>query len=182
VSSNAGLWAYVLGDAVRLIERDPPHVTISGRLTYFLSAFGEHLTGEEVELAVSAAAQSIGLNVVDFAVAALMRARGDDVDAHLYVIEFIPRPPSEQQHLMFVAALDSGLIASNADYAAHRRAGQLQVPRIQVTSKGTFAAWMKQRGKLGGQHKVPRIMNDLASFNQLRGFADTWSDARPSQS
>jgi hypothetical protein len=182
VSSNAGLWAYLLGDTVRLIERDPAHIIISGRLSYFLSAFGEHLTGEEVELAVIAAAQSIGLNVMDFTVAALMRARGDDVDAHLYVIEFIPRPPSERQHLTFVAALDSSLIAANADYAAHRQAGQLHLPRIQVTREGAFAAWMKQRGKLGGQHKVPRIMNDLTAFNELRAFAATWSDARPSQS
>lgn len=182
VSSNAGLWAYVVGDTVRLIERDPPHIVISGRLSYFLSAFGEHLTGEEVELAVSAAAQSIALNVVDFTVAALMRARGDDVDAHLYVIEFVPRPPSERQRSTFVAALDAALIAANADYAAHRQAGQIQLPRIQLTRDGAFAAWMKQRGKLGGQHKVPRIMNDLAAFKELQRFTAIKSDACPSQS
>jgi hypothetical protein len=178
LSSNAGLWAYVLGDTVRLISRDPPRIAISGRLSYSLSAFGEHLTGEEVERAVSAAAQSIGLNVVDFTVAALMRARGDDVDAHLYVIEFIPRRPSEQEGSDFVAALDFALLAANADYAAHRQAGQLELPRIQVVHQGAFAAWMKQRGKIGGQHKVPRIMNDQVSFKELQAFAAEWSDAQ----
>ena len=175
LSSNAGLWAYVLGDTVRLAERYPPRLVVSGRISYFLSAFGEHLRGEEVEAAVTAAAQAAGLDVADFSVGTLVAARGDNLDAHLYLVEFVPSRPTEEQRLTFAASLDVALIKANSDYAAHRQAGQLAQPRIEVMRPGAFAAWMKSRGKLGGQHKVPRIVNDFAVFDELRRFAFAWT-------
>jgi hypothetical protein len=171
LSSNAGLWAYVLGDTVRLIERHPPRLIVTGRTGYLLSAFGEHVDGEEIETAVSRAASAIGADIVDFSVGALVAARGDDADAHLYLVEFAAGPIDEERLRQFSASIDAGLMSANADYAAHRNSGQLTAPRVHIMQPGAFAGWMKHRGKLGGQNKVPRVINDLALFDDLRRFA-----------
>jgi hypothetical protein len=172
LSSNAGLWAYVLGDTVRLIERNPPRLIVTGRTGYLLSAFGEHVRGEEIETAVSRAASGIGADVADFSVGALVAARGDGADAHLYLVEFAEKPAGEEQLRQFAALIDAALMTANADYAAHRHSGQLTPPQVRVMEPGAFARWMKHRGKLGGQNKVPRIINDLALFDDLRRFTD----------
>ena len=169
LSSNAGIWAYVLGDTVRLVERHPPRLVVTGRTAYLLSAFGEHVRGEEIEVAVAEAARAIGADVADFSVGALLAARGDGVDAHLYLIEFAPTPPRQDQITTFAALVDAALMDANADYAAHR-GGQLAPPRVEAMQAGAFARWMKHRGRLGGQNKVPRIVNDLALFDDLRRF------------
>src|ERR1044071_10122832 len=94
LTSCAGLWAYVVGDIVRFIERDPPRLIVTGRLSYTLSAFGEHLTGEEIETAVTGAAAAIGAGMRDFAVGALYPEKAGDLGGHLYVVEF-ERPVGE---------------------------------------------------------------------------------------
>jgi hypothetical protein len=170
LSSNAGLWAYVLGDTVRLVERHPPRLVVSGRVSYFLSAFGEHVRGEEVEGAIAQAARAIGADIVDFSVGALFAARGNGCDAHRYLVEFTPLPPREDQLRTFSATLDSALASANADYAAHRSGGQLGSPKVQIMPPGGFARWMKRHGRLGGQNKVPRIINDHDIFDDLLRF------------
>ncbi len=170
LSSNAGLWAYVLGDTVRLVERRPPRLVVTGRTSYFLSAFGEHVTAEEVEAAVAGAADAIGADVVEFCVGALHAARGDGVDAHLYLVEFAA-PSCETRLGSFAAHVDATLIEANADYAAHREGGQLAPPHIVTLQPGAFARWMKARGRLGGQNKVPRIVSQPELFDDLRRFA-----------
>lgn len=169
LSSNAGLWAYVLEDTVRLVERRPPRLVVTGRTSSFLSAFGEHVRGEEIEAAVARAAEVIGANVTEFSVGALLAARGDGVDAHLYLIEFASNPPQDRL-ATFSRLVDAALMDANADYAAHR-SGQLAAPRIEIMPPGAFARWMKYRGRLGGQNKVPRIINDPVLFDDLRRFA-----------
>jgi hypothetical protein len=178
VSSNAGLWAYVLGDVVRLIDRCPPRLLVIGRTAYMLSAFGEHVRGEEVEAAVARAASGIGADVIDFSVGALVGARGDGIDAHLYLVEFAFLPPHADQVSRFAALVDAALLTANADYASHRGSGQLAAPLVQVMQPGGFARWMKDRGKLGGQNKVPRIISDIALFDDLRRFADQEAPSR----
>ncbi len=174
VSSCAGLWAYVVGDTIRFLDLHPPRLLFTGRLTYFLSAFGEHLTGEEIEHAISQAAEAIGANVADFAAGAVFPDVSDSRGGHAFVVEFNAPAPGSHQIEAFAQALDSGLSRRNDDYRAHRCRGfGLRPPEVIAIHRGTFAAWMKQRGQLGGQHKVPRIINDQALFEDLRQFATT---------
>lgn len=167
VSSNAGLFGYVLGDTVRFVERHPPRVLITGRLSYMLSAFGEHLIGEELDAAIQAAARQIGGPAVEYAVAPVFPSAPGERGGHVFVVEFAAAV-EEAAVMRFAAALDGALAEENADYRAHRT--QLRAPEILVMRAGGFAAWMKQRGKAGGQNKVPRVINDPALFASLRAF------------
>ena len=171
VTSCAGLWSYVLGDTVRFVDRAPPRLLITGRTSYTLSAFGEHLIDEEIETAIAAAAEAIGAAVTDYSVGALMPERAGELGQHLYIVEFADRVPDEPALDVFARTLDEALSATNEDYDAHRAGGYgLKPPRIHPVPPGGFAAWMKSRGQLGGQHKVPRIIADGELFSALRRF------------
>jgi hypothetical protein len=171
LSTCAGLWAYVVGDTVRFIERDPPRLLVTGRLSYTLSAFGEHLTGEEIEAAATEAAAAIGAGLRDFAAGALYTERAGEIGGHLYVIEF-EAPVTVEQRTLFAAALDENLARRNLDYRDHRAGGfGMRAPDIRVLRPGGFAEWMRRRGRLGAQNKVPRVINDTALFADLRAFA-----------
>jgi GH3 auxin-responsive promoter len=172
LSTCAGLWAYIVGDTVRFVDRDPPRLLVTGRLSYTLSAFGEHLTGEEIEAAVTAAAESIGAPVRDFAVGALYPERAGELGGHLYVVEF-ERPVAADEVARFAEALDRDLIQRNLDYEAHRAGGFGMRPQeVRILRPGEFAEWMRRRGKLGSQNKVPRVVTDLDLFADLRAFSD----------
>jgi hypothetical protein len=172
VSTCAGLWGYVIGDTVRFVERDPPRLLVTGRLSYTLSAFGEHLIGEEIEAAVAAAAAAIGAGVRDFAVGALYPEKAGEIGGHLFVVEF-ERPVSDEERDRFVGAVDRELTQRNLDYRAHRAGGfGMRDPQLLVLRQGGFAEWMRRRGKLGSQNKVPRIINDTDLFGDLRGFSE----------
>ncbi|MBC4016806.1 GH3 auxin-responsive promoter family protein [Siccirubricoccus deserti] len=160
VTSCAGLWSYVLGDTVRFISRAPPRLLVTGRTSYTLSAFGEHLSGEEIEAALLGAAESFGLAVAEYMVGPVFRdARG----GHRWLVEpAATAPPGLAPRL--AAALDASLVSRNDDYAAHRRGGQLDPPEVVLLPPGAFAGWMRAQGKLGGQHKVPRVLADPERF------------------
>lgn len=171
LSTCAGLWAYILSDTVRFVSRDPPRLVVTGRLSYTLSAFGEHLTGEEVEAAVTAAAAEIGSRLRDFAVGALYPEKAGDIGGHLYVVEF-ERLIGEAQRAVFAAAIDRDLTRRNLDYEAHRAGGYgLLAPQVRVLPPGGFAEWMRRRGRLGSQNKVPRVIADPELFAGLLAFA-----------
>jgi len=171
LSSCAGLWGYVLGDTVRFLERDPPRLLVTGRTSYTLSAFGEHLIDEEIEESLATAAAAIDRPVSDYSVGALFPARGGGLGGHLFLVEFVAGPPDPDLLDRFARVLDEALAETNEDYRAHR-AGDfgLAAPRVQAVVPGGFAAWMESRGQLGGQHKVPRIVNDQELFAALRAF------------
>jgi hypothetical protein len=172
VSSCAGLWAYVVGDMVRLVDRSPPRILMTGRTAQMLSAFGEHLIGEEIEAAIADAAHAITTSVTDYAVGSLFPNDDSARGGHLYVVEF-DTPPEPERLEQFATVLDSHLCETNEDYAAHRAEGfGLDAPRLRPVPHGSFAAWMKSRGKLGGQHKVPRVINDPALFADLLRYTD----------
>lgn len=172
VSTSAGVWSYLIGDTVRLVSLDPPRLLVTGRTAYTLSAFGEHLIGEEIEGAVSLAAASIGAPVADYSVGAVFPAGAGDLGGHLYVVEFAGGPPTAAALAVFAEFLDRHLAVKNEDYAAHRSGGfGMKAPAILPMTPGGFAVWMKKRGRLGGQNKVPRIINDPALFSDLRDFA-----------
>ncbi len=171
VSSCAGLWGYVVGDTVRLVDRHPPRLLVTGRLSYFLSAFGEHLSGEEIEAAVGAAARKIGVDIGEFSVGALFPDGASVRGKHLYVVEFAGAAPAAALLQTFAQSIDADLLACNDDYRAHRSGGfGLDAPEVLAVAHGAFSAWMKQRGQLGGQHKVPRVITDPALFDGLRQF------------
>ncbi len=169
LSTNAGLFAYVLGDTVRLIQRDPPRLLITGRTAFTLSAFGEHLSAWELDAAATEAARTFGTNVTDYAAAALHPSADRPRGGHLFIVELSEhRPGAEPQ---FAQTLDSALARLNADYADHRRGDfGMAPPRVLLVPPGTFAEWMRSRGKLGGQNKVPRVINDPTLLDNLRRF------------
>lgn len=171
LSTCAGLWAYVLGDTVRLIERDPPRILVTGRSSYSLSAFGEHLIGEEIETAATAAAQAVGADLVDFSVGVEWPDAGDSRGRHIYIVEFA-RPVDDPADLArFARTLDRTLCERNADYREHRHADVgMAPPEVLPVPPGTFAAWMKLHGRLGGQHKVPRVIHDPEIWADLERF------------
>jgi hypothetical protein len=170
LSSCAGLWAYVLGDTVRVVERAPPRLLMTGRTSYTLSAFGEHLTGEEIEAALLAALAREGLAPGEYAVGPVFGAvRGH----HRWLVEPAGGAAEPAAASRLAAALDEALAGANDDYAAHRRGAQLDPPEVVLLPPGAFAAWMRAQGKLGGQHKVPRVIADPVRFAEaearLRG-------------
>jgi hypothetical protein len=160
LSSNAGLFGYLIGDTVRLVDRDPPRLLVTGRTSYMLSAFGEHLIGEELEGAVAEAAESTGTSVRDFSAGALVPEERNRLGRHLFIVE-LDRPLSGDAPARFATALDQGLARRNEDYAAHRAGGTgMAPPEVLMVPPGFFAEWMRSRGRLGGQNKVPRVVAD----------------------
>jgi acyl-CoA synthetase (AMP-forming)/AMP-acid ligase II len=157
LTTCAGLWSYKIGDTVCFERRDPPLFRFTGRTKYFLSAFGEHLISEEVEKAIAAAATITGAAVVDFHVGPLFPGTEAGPGRHRFLIEFAETPADPG---VFATELDAALSRFNEDYAAHRR-GDLAMlpPDVRMVLPGGFAAWMRSVGKLGGQHKVPRMDN-----------------------
>jgi hypothetical protein len=168
LTTCAGLWSYVLGDTVRFERRDPPLLRFTGRTKYFLSAFGEHVISEEVEQAVSAAAAALGVHVVDFHVGPQHPETPDRPGRHRWFVEFADAAPDAAR---FAAALDAELRRLNEDYDAHR-AGDLTMlpPLVTPVRRGGFAGWMRSQGKLGGQHKVPRMDSTGRLTEQLAAF------------
>jgi GH3 auxin-responsive promoter len=172
LTTCAGLWAYIVGDVVRFVERDPPRLLVTGRLSYTMSAFGEHLTGEEIEAAVTTAAEAISAGLRDFAAGALYPEKPGDIGGHLFVVEF-ERTVAPQELVRFAETLDRDLIRRNLDYEAHRAGGYgLHAPKVMALRQGGFAEWMRRRGRLGSQNKVPRIIADPALFADLRAFVE----------
>lgn len=169
VSSCAGLWGYLVGDTVRLVDLHPPRVLVTGRLSYFLSAFGEHLTGEEIESAIAEAARNMLAEISEFSVGAIFPNGSHARGRHLYVVEFPGLAPDATSLESFAAAIDADLFKRNDDYRAHRSFG-LDAPEVLAVRHGAFNAWMKHRGQLGGQHKVPRVIANQALFGGLRQF------------
>ncbi|MBD2769250.1 GH3 auxin-responsive promoter family protein [Hymenobacter sp. BT664] len=161
ISTNAGLWRYVVGDTVRFTSLAPYRVRVTGRTKHFLNAFGEEVVIENAEAAVTAASRATGATVRDFTAAPVWftansaSSRG----GHEWVVEFAAAatiPDLDQ----FGAVLDATLCELNSDYAAKRhRSLALAPPRLRAVPVGTFDAWLASQGKLGGQHKIPRLLN-----------------------
>jgi len=170
LSTCAGVWGYVIGDTVRFVDVDPPRVLISGRTAYVLTAFGEHVIDFEMEEAIDGAAQAVGLRVAEYSVAAVFPEDGNR-GRHRYIVEFLDPQPTPKKAEKFLKEVDKRLAALNADYESMRDKGvSIADPEIVVVPPKTFMAWMKSRGKLGGQHKVPRIISDQEIAKQLWSF------------
>ncbi|MBK8176440.1 MAG: GH3 auxin-responsive promoter family protein [Rhodospirillales bacterium] len=172
LSTCAGLWSYIIGDTVRFVDTRPPRILVTGRTSYSLSAFGEHLIGEEVERGIATAAAAIHAQIADYSVGAVFPQTSADVGGHLFIVEFSGAQPSGDSLATFAKVLDETLAAINEDYQVHRTNDfGMRPPQVHPAPHGTFAAWMKRRGKLGGQNKVPRIITDPALFEDLKAFS-----------
>jgi hypothetical protein len=169
LTTPAGLWSYLLGDTVRFTARDPLRLVITGRTRHFVNAFGENVIVEEVERALVTACDRAEAETVEFTVAPRYPAPGEPRGGHDWLVEFRvpPRDP-----VAFRRTLDETLQALNTDYRTKRAGGVGMVaPRVIALPPGTVHAWMRRAGKLGDQHKLPRVTNDRVLAEALLAAA-----------
>lgn len=156
VSTNGGLWRYRVGDTVRFTSLYPHRLKVSGRTKHFINAFGEEVIVENAETAITKACEATGAVIADYTAGPVYMSNGAN-GSHEWVIEFTQEPNDQER---FNRTLDETLRQINSDYDAKRYNDLvLKRPRVHVVPTGTFYAWMKRRGKVGGQHKVPRLAN-----------------------
>jgi Acyl-CoA synthetases (AMP-forming)/AMP-acid ligases II len=164
INSNAGLWSYNIGDTVRFVSTEPYRLVVSGRIKHYISAFGEHVIGEEVEHALLHAANAYGAHITEFTVAPMIQTTGE-LPYHEWFVEFEKAPDNMAS---FVQAVDDNLRKKNIYYDDLIRGGILQQLKIRPMKKAAFIDYMKSIGKLGGQNKVPRLSNDRNIANAMR--------------
>ncbi len=167
ITTTGGLWRYMIGDTVRFTQTDPYKFVITGRTKSFINAFGEELIVDNAERGLQAACAATGAQVKDYTAAPVfMNDRGSC--RHQWLIEF-DRPPQSLE--AFAEKLDQALQTLNSDYEA-KRYKNLTLQRLEVIAapKGLFDLWLKSKGKLGGQHKVPRLCNDRRIMDEVLGM------------
>jgi hypothetical protein len=156
ISTNAGLWRYNIGDTVRFTSTSPYRIKISGRTKHFINAFGEEVIIENAESAINRACEVTDAVIDNFTAAPVFLEKGKK-GGHEWIIEFKVSPKNMDQ---FTRVLDETLREINSDYDAKRQHDLALIPpKINSVRGGTFYDWMKKRGKLGGQNKVPRLFN-----------------------
>ncbi len=164
ISTNGGLWRYLLGDTIQFTKTYPFKIKVSGRIKQYINAFGEELIAENADKAIAQAAEKTGLMVNDFT-AAPVYFGDNNKGAHEWLIEF-ENPPINTE--AFATELDCALKSLNSDYEAKRYKDiALSLPIIRCLNKGMFNKWLKQKGKLGGQHKVPRLCNERKYVEEI---------------
>jgi hypothetical protein len=166
INSNAGLWGYNIGDTVRFLSLDPYRIEVTGRIRHFISAFGEHVIGEEVEYSLMKAAKEESLGILEFTVAPLI-VTGEGNSCHEWFIEF-DEPPADMAS--FAARVDRNLREKNIYYDDLIRGGILRPLVIRPLQRNSFISYMRSIGKLGGQNKVPRLSNDRQLADALSHY------------
>ncbi|MBL0182042.1 MAG: GH3 auxin-responsive promoter family protein [Chitinophagaceae bacterium] len=169
VSSNAGLWGYNIGDTVKFVSTDPYRLVVTGRTKHFISAFGEHVIGEEVEAALMKAAEEEHLQITEFTVAPKISTDAGK-SYHEWFIEFEAIP---NNLLSFAKKIDDNLRRKNVYYDDLIGGNILQQLKISPVKKNGFIDYMKSIGKLGGQNKVPRLSNDRKIADELLQFVNS---------
>ena len=170
ISTNAGLWAYNLGDTIRFISKSPFKIVVSGRIKHFISAFGEHVIAKEVEEAMQIATNKVDASVSEFTVAPQITPEGEELPYHEWFIEFEKYPDDIN---LFIQHLDQALQEQNSYYYDLIVGKVLQTLKITPIKSGGFMEYMKSIGKLGGQNKVQRLSNDRKVANGLSKYKTT---------
>lgn len=170
VNSNAGLWAYNLGDTIEFVSKDPYRILVTGRIKHFISAFGEHVIGKEVEHAMLTAAGEMDIKVVEFTVAPQVNPPEGGTPYHEWFVEF-DRIPEKLDAL--ARRVDELMIQQNIYYEDLIKGQILQPLKIRPLKAGSFRQYMKTQGKLGGQNKVPRLSNDRKIADALMEMVNT---------
>jgi acyl-CoA synthetase (AMP-forming)/AMP-acid ligase II len=166
INSNAGLWGYNIGDTVKFVSLNPYRIIVSGRIKHFISAFGEHVIGEEVEFALLSVAKQMNVSVVEFTVAPSI-AQDKGKSYHEWFIEFENEPADMQ---LFIDEVDASLRSRNVYYDDLITGNILQKLVVRKIEKNGFINYMRSIGKLGGQNKVPRLSNDRNIATALEPF------------
>lgn len=156
LTTNAGLWAYNIGDTIKFVSKNPYRIVVTGRVKHYISAFGEHVIAEEVELAILNAMRTLNAGVVEFTVAPNVTPNGE-APYHEWFIEFSKEPRNLND---FAEIIDRVIQDRNSYYKDLRKGHVLQQLKIRKLAPGAFVEYMKTQGKLGGQNKVPRLTND----------------------
>lgn len=164
ISTNAGLWRYMIGDTVKFTSLSPYRIRISGRTKHFINAFGEEVIIENAEIAIKNACQQTAAIIGDYTAGPRYLDAGKK-GGHEWIIEFAEFPDNKKK---FVEVLDATLMEVNSDYEGKRYKDiALEAPVVHFAQPGTFYAWMKKRGKLGGQNKVPRLVNNREFIDDI---------------
>jgi hypothetical protein len=167
ISTNGGLWRYLVGDTIQFVSTNPYKIKVSGRLKHFINAFGEELIVDNSDKAIAIASMKTGAVVNDYSAAPVYFSENSN-GAHEWLIEFEKPPVSIDQ---FTYELDDALKSVNGDYEAKRAKDiALRMPIVHALPKGIFNAWLKSKGKLGGQHKVPRLCNERTYVDEILSF------------
>ncbi len=167
LNTSAGLWGYSLGDTVKFVLKNPYKIAVTGRIKHYISAFGEHVIGEEVEQALMGVANEEGIDIVEFTVAPQVNPAKGELPYHEWFIEFGKEPADLQA---FALKVDKALQKKNIYYFDLIEGNILQPLVIQSLKKDTFINYMRSLGKLGGQNKVPRLSNDRKIAEELKGY------------
>ncbi len=167
ISTNGGLWRYLVGDTIQFTSLKPFRVKVSGRLKQYINAFGEEVIADNSDKAISQSCIEFGVTIKEYTAAPIyMSDKGSG--AHEWLIEFDENPKDLKA---FTACLDKNLQALNSDYEAKRHKDiALGMPHVTAVKKGCFHEWLKQKGKLGGQHKVPRLSNERVYVDEIKNI------------
>ena len=164
ISTNGGLWRYLVGDTIQFTSLKPFKVKVSGRLKHFINAFGEEVIVDNTDKAVAIACEKTGAIVNDYTAAPVYFSDAGN-GAHEWLIEFDKAPENFGE---FTEALDKALQSINSDYEAKRYKNiALGAPVVHALTEGRFYEWLRTKGKLGGQHKVPRLSNDRKLLEEI---------------
>jgi hypothetical protein len=157
LNTNAGLWGYNIGDTVQFTSKNPYRIIVSGRVKHFISAFGEHVIGKEVEDSIMPVANAMGVSIVEFTVAPQVNPPEGGLPYHEWLVEF-DTPPADLQ--AFALDVDARMRAQNIYYDDLITGNILRPLKMVALPRNAFREYMKSQGKLGGQNKVPRLSND----------------------
>ena len=167
ISTSSGLWRYMIGDTVRFTSTNPYKFVITGRTKFFINAFGEELIVDNAEAGLAEACKRTGAQVLEYTAAPVFMD-GDGKCRHQWLIEFAQEP---EDVTMFAQILDETLQHVNSDYEAKRYKDiTLQSLELVVARRGLFHEWLASKGKLGGQHKVPRLSNNRVHIEEMLAF------------
>jgi hypothetical protein len=164
ISTNGGLWRYLLGDTIQFTSLKPYRIKISGRLKHYINTFGEEVIVDNTDKAIAIASGKTATIVNDYTAAPVYFSAASN-GAHEWLIEFEKEPASLET---FTKELDDALKSINSDYEAKRYKDiALRMPVVHILKNGTFSEWLRSKGKLGGQHKVPRLSNDRKFLEEI---------------
>lgn len=164
ISTNCGLWRYLLGDTIQFTSLNPFRIKVSGRLKHYMNAFGEEVIVDNTDNAIAIAAEKTGTIINDYTAAPIYFSESSN-GAHEWLIEFEKEPDSLEQ---FTIELDAALKNINSDYEAKRYKNiAMGLPIVHLLKKGTFDSWLRSKGRLGGQHKVPRLSNERKLLEEI---------------
>ncbi len=167
ISTTGGLWRYLIGDTIKFISLNPYKIKVGGRLKHYINAFGEEVIVDNSDSAIAIASEKTNAVVNDYTAGPVYFSENKN-GGHEWMVEFEKAPNDFQQ---FIIELDNALKNCNSDYEAKRYKDiALRIPIVHALPKGTFSNWLKSKGKLGGQHKVPRLCNDRKMIEEIQAY------------